>query len=236
MGCERNIVSETSRRFLANSLRLLRLTDDEKRSKPKTRDEQLVAALVSPFASSDIGLRLTSLFGDEPNGTIYVRSLLHVDGKNIVFKETAGVRSTDLDIIAIAIGDNGKVIDQLSYPQTVTVRNEDEYQRVLQDGLTYVLNFPIAKAGAYQMRVAVRDTSSERLGAAMQYVEVHNLTKNRLTLSGVVVSGIRLTNLPGVLTVIPRADRRSGSCGKVCFWIIATIFITRRRTLPASRK
>ena len=173
------------------------LTDDEKRSKPKTRDEQLVAALVSPFASSDIGLRLTSLFGDEPNGTIYVRSLLHVDGKNIVFKETAGVRSTDLDIIAIAIGDNGKVIDQLSYPQTVTVRNEDEYQRVLQDGLTYVLNFPIAKAGAYQMRVAVRDTSSERLGAAMQYVEVPDLTKNRLTLSGVVVSGIEANKPTG---------------------------------------
>jgi hypothetical protein len=173
------------------------LTDEEKRSKPKTRDEQLVAALVSPFASSDIGLRLTSLFGDEPNGTIYVRSLLHVDAKNIAFKEAAGVRSTDLDIIAIAIGDNGKVIDQLSYPQTVTLRNEDEYQRLLQGGLTYVLNFPIAKPGAYQMRVAVRDTASERLGAAMQYVEVPDLTKNRLTLSGVVVTGIEANNPTG---------------------------------------
>ena len=47
------------------------------------------------------------------------------------------------------------------------------------------------------MRVAVRDTSSERLGAAMQYVEVPDLTKNRLTLSGVVVSGIEANKPTG---------------------------------------
>lgn len=182
------------------------LTDEEKRSKPKTREEQLVAALISPFASSDIGLRLTSLFGDEPNGTTYVRSLLHIDGKDISLKGNAGPRTTDLEIIAIAVGDNGKVVDQLSYPQTVTVSTEDGYQQLLQGGLTFVLNFPIAKPGAYQMRVAVRDTSSERLGAAMQYVEVPDLSKNRLTLSGVVVSGLEANNP----TASPDSDPPSG--------------------------
>ena len=182
------------------------LTDEEKGSKPATREEQLVAALVSPFASTDIGLRLTSLFGDEPNGTTYVRSLLYIDGKDIALKENAGVRSTNLEVIAIAVGDNGKVVDQLSYPQTVTVGGEEEYQRLLQGGLTYILNFPIAKPGAYQMRVAVRDASSARLGAAMQYVEVPDLSKNRLTLSGVVVSGLEASNpTPG-----PNSDPHSG--------------------------
>jgi VWFA-related protein len=166
------------------------ITDEEKRNKPKTRDEQLVAALVSPFASTDIGLRLTSLFGDEPNGPAYVRSLLHVDASNLTFKESVGVRTTDLDIIAVAIGDNGQVVDQLSFPQSVRVASEEEYQRLLQSGLPYILNFPISKPGAYQMRVAVREVSSARLGAATQYVQVPDLSKNRLALSGLVVSGI----------------------------------------------
>ena len=180
------------------------LTDEEKRSKPKTREEQLVAALISPFASTDIGIRLTSLFGDEPNGAPYVRSLLYIDGKDITLRENAGVRSTELEIIAIAVGDNGTVVDQLSYPQTVSVSNEGEYQQLLQSGLTYILNFPIAKSGAYQMRVAVRDTASERLGAAMQYVEVPDLSKNRLTLSGVVVSGLAPNQ------TAPGSDAQSG--------------------------
>lgn len=182
------------------------LTDDEKRSKPKTREEQLVAALISPFASTDIGIRLTSLFGDDPNGAPYVRSLLYIDGKDITLKEDAGARSTDLEIIAIAVGDNGKVLDQLSSPQTVRVSTEDEYQRLLQGGLTYILNFPIAKPGAYQMRVAVRDASSARLGAAMQYVEVPDLSRSRLTLSGVVVSGLDSSNP----TSGPNSDPHSG--------------------------
>ncbi|MEK6279751.1 MAG: VWA domain-containing protein [Acidobacteriota bacterium] len=186
------------------------LTDAEKRPKPKTREEQLVAALVSPFASSDIGIRLTSLFGDDPTGTIYVRSLLHIDANNLALKETGGSRTTDLEIIAVAIGDNGQVVDQLSYPQTVKVTGEEEHQRLLQGGLTYILNFPISKPGAYQMRVAVRDTSSERLGAAMQYVEVPDLSKNRLTLSGVVVSGLDPNNASTGAGAARDSDPQSG--------------------------
>lgn len=167
------------------------LTDEEKRTRPQTRDEQFVAALLSPFASGDIGLKLTTLFGDEPNGATYVRSLLHIDARNISFKETGdGSRITPLEIVAVAIGDNGQVIDQLSFPQTVSVANEEAYQRLLSDGLSYLLNFPFKKPGAYQLRVAVRDGSSERLGGARQYVEVPDLSKNRLALSGIIVSGV----------------------------------------------
>ena len=38
------------------------------------------------------------------------------------------------------------------------------------------------------MRVAVRDATSERTGAAMQFVEAPDLANNRLALSGIVVS------------------------------------------------
>lgn len=172
----------------------LGLTDQDQRKRPQTRDEQFVAALLSPFASGDIGLKLTTLFGDEPNGATYVRSLLHVDARNISFKQNAdGSRVTPLEIVAVAIGDNGQVIDQLNFPQTVTVANEEAYQRLLSDGLSYLLNFPFKKPGAYQLRVAVRDGSSERLGGARQYVEVPDLSKNRLALSGIIVSGIGVT-------------------------------------------
>jgi hypothetical protein len=65
----------------------------------------------------------------------------------------------------------------------------------LQSGLTYVLDLPLKGAGAYQMRVAVRDASSERVGAAAQFVEVPDLEKQRLLLSGLVVSGVSTTGV-----------------------------------------
>jgi VWFA-related protein len=167
------------------------VTDEEQRAKPHTRDEQLSAALLSPFSSGEIGLNLTSLFGTEPgSGAPYVRSLLHVDAHDLTFKETGGARATQLDVIVVAFGSDGKVVDQAGYPQTVRAADEQEYRNILQNGLTYVLNFPVKNAGAYQMRVAVRDSSSEHVGAAAQFVEVPDLGKQRLVLSGVVVSGI----------------------------------------------
>jgi VWFA-related protein len=159
--------------------------------KSRTREEQISAALVSPFDSGEVGLKLTTLFGVEPDGGSYLRSLLHVEAKDLTFKQAGdGARRASLDVVAVAFGDDGRPVDQLSYPQEVAAANEEEYQRVLRDGLSYVLNFPLKRAGPYQMRVAVRDAGSEKIGAAMQYVEAPDLGKKRLTLSGVVVSGV----------------------------------------------
>jgi len=171
------------------------VTDEDKRIRPRARAEQLTAALISPFASADVRMRLTSLFGDEPSGGTYIRSLLHIDARDLTFKEEpGGARSAELEMVAVAFGDSGQIVDQLSYPQTVRAADDAAYQRILQDGLVYILNFPLKRGGPYQMRVAVRDASSERVGAAMQFVEVPDLSKNRLALSGIVLSNFAEAN------------------------------------------
>jgi VWFA-related protein len=166
------------------------ITDGESRPARRTRDEQISEALLSPFASDDVRVRLTSLFGVEPGGGgAYLRSLLHVDARDLKFTEEAGgARKAELDIVAVAFGAGGQVVEQGSYPQTVNASAE-EYERILRSGLTFIVNFPIKKAGAYQMRVAVREPASERVGTARQLVEVPDLGRGQLALSGVVVSG-----------------------------------------------
>jgi len=46
---------------------------------------------------------------------------------------------------------------------------------------------PIKKPGAYQFRIALRDSASEKVGSASQFVDVPNLKKGNLTLSGIVL-------------------------------------------------
>ncbi|HEY5885298.1 MAG TPA: hypothetical protein VIT88_11460, partial [Pyrinomonadaceae bacterium] len=174
------------------------VSDEDRRGRSHSRAEQLSAALTSPFASGDISIQLTSLFGDEPNGGgSYLRSLLHINANDLAFKEeTNGARSAELEMVAVAFGDNGQVVDQLSYPQAVRATNASDYQRMLQEGLVYILNFPLKKGGPYQMRVVVRDATSERTGTAMQFVEAPDLTKNRLALSGIVLSSAAEADKP----------------------------------------
>ena len=168
------------------------VTNEDRTAVRRTRQEKLSAALTSPFASADVRVRLTSLVGDEPKGGgAYVRSLLHVDARDLMFKEEqGGARMAELEMVAVAFGDNGRVVDQLSYPQTVRAATEADHQRILKNGLVYILNFPIKQGGPYQMRVAVRDALSEHIGAAMQFVEVPDLNKDRLALSSIVLSSV----------------------------------------------
>ncbi|HLQ77434.1 MAG TPA: hypothetical protein VK210_08770, partial [Terriglobia bacterium] len=55
---------------------------------------------------------------------------------------------------------------------------------------------PIKKAGAYQMRVVLRDWNG-RLGSATQFVEVPDVKKGRLALSGIVMSADQLQKVGG---------------------------------------
>jgi hypothetical protein len=69
----------------------------------------------------------------------------------------------------------------------------DIYDRVMRDGLVYQMQVPVKKPGAYQLRVAVRDASTEKLGSASQFIEVPDLKKERLALSGIVMQSAALT-------------------------------------------
>ena len=163
------------------------IVEENKQDLALTPQAQITKALISPFASGDVHVRLTTLFRGE-GANSFVNSLIHIDGKDLTFKEAPdGWREAAIEVLAMTFGENGAVVDQLGNTQTIRVRN-DTYQRFLQNGLVYNMSVPVKHFGAYQLRVAVRDTVTGRLGTAGQYVEVPDLSKDRLSLSSIVVS------------------------------------------------
>jgi VWFA-related protein len=171
------------------------VTDEEAIPVRRTRTEQLVGAISSPFNSSGVGLRLTSLFGNDVKAGSFVRSVMHINVRDLTFtEEPDGWHKTMFDVLALTFGDNGQVIDQMSKTQTIRMRGET-YQHALQNGFVYFMTVPVKKAGAYQLRAALRDTASERVGSASQFIEVPDINKNRLTISGIVVQGINPAEL-----------------------------------------
>ena len=154
-----------------------------------TRLEQLFGALSSPVASGDMNLRLTSVFSADPQKGSFVSSLMHIDMSQFKFTEEAdGWHKAVIDLVALTVGDNGSLVDEINRTETVRVRGET-LRRVLEDGLVYVMAVPVKQPGAYQLRVAVRDAATEKLGSASQFIEVPDLKKNRLALSGLVMEG-----------------------------------------------
>lgn len=156
---------------------------------PSTPREQITKALFSPFGSAGVHVRLTSLFSNDAKQGSIARSMLHVNGSDLTFTDTQdGWHRTTFDVVAVTFNVNGEIVDQVGRTHTLRVKG-DSYKHVLNDGFVYFVTFPIKKPGAYQLRVALRDHDSQRVGSATQFVEVPDIKKNRLMLSSVVLSG-----------------------------------------------
>jgi hypothetical protein len=135
-------------------------------------------------------VRLTTFFVDEAASGTLLRSFVYVDAGDLTFSEEAdGWRVAKVDLRGVLFGDNGKIVAQQDQTGAFRVRGP-QYQRALSDGLVYGFDLPVKQRGALQFRVAVRDSASSRIGAAGQFVEVPDLRKGELALSGIFARGL----------------------------------------------
>ena len=156
----------------------------------QTAQQQLLNALTSPFGTNGVELHLNSLFGNDAKTGSYIRALMHVNAKDIKFTDAPdNTKKAVIDIVAYTFGDNGAVIETVAKTYTLPIKNAD-FQRLLDKGFVYSMNVPVKKPGGYQLRVALRDEGNEKIGAANQFIEVPNLKKNRLTLSGIILQNL----------------------------------------------
>jgi len=72
----------------------------------------------------------------------------------------------------------------------VSVALDDrQYQDACARGLMYPVNLAVVRPGAYQIRAAVRDTATNRVGSSSQFLEVPAVGRGKLAVSGVLLQG-----------------------------------------------
>lgn len=168
--------------------------DEEVSPAPNTPRQQILAALTSPLKTGDIDLRLTPLLVKDAT-SVSMRSLLYVGGDGLKFTDEAdGWQKATFDIVAMIFGDDGDAVDEVSRIETIKAKAET-LREIREKGFVAIIVFPIKKPGGYQMRVVMRDAASSRIGSASQFIEVPDLTKHDLVLSGIVVERFAAKNL-----------------------------------------
>ena len=165
------------------------MTDEDAMPIQYTARDQIALALMSPFGASDIEVHLSAVFANLPQRGSLIRSLIHFPASAITFSnEPDGWHKAILNLSCIVFGDNGGVVQQLSETREVRLRAES-FDQIIRDGLTYQYDVPLKKHGSYQFRVAVRDAGSARIGTAREFIDVPELKKNQMVLSGITLSG-----------------------------------------------
>jgi hypothetical protein len=165
-------------------------SEEEKIRVDMNTPTKIMRALTSPFAVNGVSLRLNALFGHNEKQGYYIHSFLHINAKDLTFtKLPNGEYQAVFDVLALSYGDNGVPVDKENVTGTMTFRPE-LYDRIRDEGFSYSFIFRVKKPGAYQMRVAIMDRGNKEVGSANQFIEVPNLKKHGVTLSGIVLENM----------------------------------------------
>src|SRR5262245_9922519 len=162
--------------------------DNSPPAPPKTRGQQILSALIAPMGARDLSLRMTPYFFNSSKEGPIVRALFHIDCSKLTFKDGPdGQKRLNLDLAAFAFDEEGVKADVM--PQRMVLNfDEKRYREALAEGLAYRADFQLKKPGAYQFRAVLRDGASGRTGSASQFIRLPDLSKNRLALSGLVMT------------------------------------------------
>jgi VWFA-related protein len=160
---------------------------EEPATGPTAEPDRLNKALTSPFGANEITVRVATLFANDPARGSMLRTFVNVDAKDLTFtQEPDGTNVAKFDLSSVVFSDNGAVVNRQDQAATLRLRGQP-YERALREGVVYGVDLPLKRAGAFQVRVAVRDSASQRIGAAGQFVQAPNFADGTLSLSGIVL-------------------------------------------------
>lgn len=157
--------------------------------KRKSADSDLYEAIAAPLPRPGLNIALSASFGNSAAAGNFVRSFFHLDGSGLVFSdETNGQKKAVIDVVAVTMDEKNNVVDEFTRTHTLKF-DAATADRINRDGLIYTTDVPIKKPGNYNFRVAVRDANSRLIGTAAQIVQVPDLKRSGIFLSGLTVSG-----------------------------------------------
>ncbi len=162
------------------------VTDADIASK-RSLSDRVGAALTSPFGSNEISVHVAAQCVSADDAKPTVRTVVRAEPDGLQFAKAAdGANEATVNVFAVLLGADGSTVAKAEKTHAVHV-TDAELERLRREGLTFVINMPAAKAGAYRVRAAVRDAASDRIGAAGQFVEIPNLKSGEFAISGIVL-------------------------------------------------
>jgi VWFA-related protein len=189
------------------------------------KEKEMREGLGSLVPLREIPVEMVVDFLDFSNGNSGALVNLHVDASQLNLRLVNGTHQTAIDMLAALFDEKGKAAASFVERISVNIRPE-RLENAVKHGFSY-RRLMALKPGFYQARVAIREEGSARMGSASKWVEVPDIGKKQLTLSGVLLSAGRedMSDLQLANSVyVPQpssATRRFKKGGAVDFMVFA---------------
>lgn len=162
---------------------------DETSATPLTKEQLVIKAAMAPLAKREVDVSGALQYRFVPENRAMIDVNLRIDASKLDFKqESDGKYHTTLDLVGFVINRSGKT--DAGFSQTLNANlTSDEYKRALSNGIGYTGQLELAP-GSYQLRVAVRESDTGKVGTLSRYLEVPDMSKKRYTMSSVFLHAV----------------------------------------------
>ena len=153
------------------------------------KEKEMREGLGSLVPLREIPVEMAVDFLDFSQGSSGALVNLHVDASQLTLRLLNGTHQSALDLLMALFDEKGKAAASFVERISVNIRPER-----LENAVKYGFNYRrlmALKPGFYQARVAIREEGSARMGSASKWVEIPDVGKKQLTLSGVLLSAAR---------------------------------------------
>ena len=156
-------------------------------AKEQKPDADIRAALEDFYPKQTLPLQLSLIYLDTPdNGTVLTTSV-QTPSEFLSYGDQ-DKEPAQLSIVGVVLNDQGKPAAQFKTGLKVNPASQ-------RTGSNVIYNYPSPiKPGIYQVRVAVRDDHSKKVGSEMQWIVVPDLLKGQLLLSSLIVGLQQVSN------------------------------------------
>jgi VWFA-related protein len=160
--------------FKTAPLPILTIKKKPDKDPTKAREDDMRLVIDAPVSQHQIPTNLELRLGQVPGVGTRVTATLQISREALTFDLNDGTRAADLDVGGIFYNDKGKPLTSfvgrlriLPIPENLS---QSERSRAIYDFHAWL------PAGLYQVRVGVRDLKSGKIGSAMQWITIPNLS------------------------------------------------------------
>jgi VWFA-related protein len=181
----------------------------------KTPARMLGDALSDYQTVTQVPLNLSLTYLNTPGNGMVLTCSTEIPNHALGFGDN-GKQAANVDLAGVVLSDTGKVVK--SFKNRLSADPLPSGPTASSSALIYNHPVPVAP-GIYQVRVAVRDEQSGRVGSAMEWLVVPDVTK-QLTLSSLLLGGRIIEKKDGSAPQVQfSVDHRFGRNTKLDFWV-----------------
>ena len=163
-------------------------------------DDQLLAALRASYPQAEVPVIVSAGYLSSANEGLVVAATIQIAAE------------AEVDLMGAVADDKGTILTTLKQQLTPPAGTGN-------DSLITTLQFPKLPTGLIQVRIAARDSKSGRIGSAVQWVELPNLSQTKFAVSSLFLSeGVAATQGTASKWII-KPDRKFARTGKLKFQV-----------------